>query len=377
LTRRTAIEILAGGGAAASVSAGQTTPAATGRWVLQYFYDRDDETFRLTDLRFPSAQLGIAFGAAQRKDKRPKALALVTRNGGTNWTEQELPDFPRSAFFLNESLGWMAGEKGIWRTEEGGREWKRLKRISTIGRVFFQDPDQGWAIGAEKTVLRTQDGGRTWNEVPEAGKPSTNPEHTTYNWIEWAGPKTGIMVGSAVPPRRDRIDMPVWIDPLGAAARRQWPAITIALETFDAGQTWGAQTVPAFGTTTRVRAAVEGHSLILVRFFESFEFPSEVYLSKPKPGGLQRLFREKNRVVTDLGWWTPTKILLATIEPPGRLHQLPIPGKLHMLSSTNMVDWTEMKVDYRAVGTEAVLAMVDDRNLWVGTDAGQILRYTD
>lgn len=375
MTRRTALETLAGA-VVAHASVAQEKPETGARWSLQYFYDRDDESFRLADLVFPSARFGMALGAAQKKERRPKAMSLITRDGGRSWEEQELPDFPRSAFFLNESLGWLACEKGIWRTEEGGREWKRIKKTEHAVRVSFRDPDNGWAIGGEKTILRTTDGGKNWTEVKEAEEPATNPTYTSYNWMEWAGPKTAIIVGSSTPPRRNRMDLPAWIDPLAAAARRQWPATTIALESQDAGATWRSQTVPAFGTTTRVRATVDGYSLVLVRFFESFDFPSEVYLSKPKGGGLQRILRQKNRIATDVAWWNPGKILVAAIEPPGQLHQLPIPGKLRMMSTQNMVDWTEMKVDYRAVGNEAVLAMADEQNVWVGTDTGQILRYT-
>jgi photosystem II stability/assembly factor-like uncharacterized protein len=378
LTRRTAIGACAGA-ALASLSAGQTAnPAATGRWALQYFYDKDDESFRLNDLFFASPRFGIAVGVTQQKLRRPKPVALITRDGGAKWEEQNLPDFPSSVFFRNDSLGWMVGSKGIWRTEEGAREWKRVKKTSEINRVYFRDDQLGWALGREKTILKTTDGGRNWTAVPEAETPSTNPEYTSYNWMEWAGGENAIIVGSAIPPRRTGwMDRPAWVDPLSAAAKRQWPATTIAMETTDSGQTWKSQTVPAFGATTRLRATADGYSLILVRFYETFDYPSEVYLSKPKGGGLNRLFREKNRIVTDLHWWSPAKVLLATIEPPGRLHQLPIPGKLHMLTSTDMVNWTEMKVDYRAVGTEAVLAFVDEKNIWVGTDAGHILRYTE
>ena len=40
-----------------------------------------------------------------------------------------------------------------------------------------------------------------------------------------------------------------------AAKRREWPSMTITLETRDGGATWNSQTAPAFGQTTRFRSA--------------------------------------------------------------------------------------------------------------------------
>gem|GEM_PF-1170015 len=46
---------------------------------------------------------------------------------------------------------------------------------------------------------------------------------------------------------------------------------------------------------------------------------------------------------------------------------------MKILRSENLVDWTEMPVDYRAVGTSAVLAAAQGR-LWAGTSHGMILK---
>jgi len=64
------------------------------------------------------------------------------------------------------------------------------------------------------------------------------------------------------------------------------------------------------------------------------------------------------------------------VEPPGRLRSAPIPGKVRMLSSTNLKDWVEMPVDYRAVAQSLVLAGPDAEHLWVATDTGMILRLS-
>ena len=344
---------------------------------MQYFYDRDEDTFHANDLVFPNAKFGMAVGfASDNHGGKGKPLSLTTRDGGKTWETQKLPDAGVSAFFLNESLGWLVGEKGVWRTEEGGRDWKRLKipKEANVVRVCFKDDQHGWAVGKHKTVIETRDGGKTWNDLAEASKPSTNPDYTTYSRMEWVNSKSGIILGFGMPPRRDDSDKPAWLEPDKASRRRQWPTMTIAIETQDGGATWSAQSAPAFGVTTHFRATVDGYALALIRFTESFDYPSEVYVSKPRGGGSARVFREKNRMVTDVAWWTPAKALIAAIEPPGQLHQLPVPGKLHILTSTTLTKWDEMKVDYRAFGQKAMLAVVDEKNIWAGTDTGQILK---
>jgi hypothetical protein len=64
---------------------------------------------------------------------------------------------------------------------------------------------------------------------------------------------------------------------------------------------------------------------------------------------------------------------LAAVEPPGRLNTVPIPGKVKMLKSVDLVDWKEMEVDYRATATTLVLAGPDPDHLWLATDTGMIL----
>jgi hypothetical protein len=69
--------------------------------------------------------------------------------------------------------------------------------------------------------------------------------------------------------------------------------------------------------------------------------------------------------------------MLAAVEPPGKSNQVPIPGKLKILKSSNLKVWLEMDVDYRAVGQRAILAAPDDRHIWVATDTGMILNLVD
>ena len=68
--------------------AAETNPA--GKWELQYFYDENESTLTLTDLKFPSPQRGIASGYITRRvsnallgdHEKAIPVVLVTANGG-------------------------------------------------------------------------------------------------------------------------------------------------------------------------------------------------------------------------------------------------------------------------------------------------------
>jgi hypothetical protein len=51
-----------------------------------------------------------------------------------------------------------------------------------------------------------------------------------------------------------------------------------------------------------------------------------------------------------------------------------VPGKVQVLRTSDFSVWTEMAVDYKAVANRAMLAVVDERNLWLATDNGMILK---
>ncbi|MGH9659326.1 MAG: WD40/YVTN/BNR-like repeat-containing protein, partial [Bryobacteraceae bacterium] len=132
---------------------------AVERFTIQYFHDQDRSSLTLVDLKFPSPRRGVAVGFVQEEGRDPKPVALVTSDGGGAWSLVPLKDDPVSLFFLSESLGWMVTPKAIWRTEETGRSWTRIKAPAGLLRVHFRDPLRGWAVGFRKQVYQTSDGG--------------------------------------------------------------------------------------------------------------------------------------------------------------------------------------------------------------------------
>jgi beta-xylosidase len=129
-----------------------------------------------------------------------------------------------------------------------------------------------------------------------------------------------------------------------------------------------------FGQSTALSLAADGRGLLLFEFFGRFDYPSEVYAMNLATGKSTRAFRRKDRAVTDVLVTAQGPAYLAAIEPPGTLSHSPVPGKLKILKSDDLENWTEISVDYRAVARRAYLATPDGKSVWVATDTGMILK---
>jgi hypothetical protein len=343
------------------------------RWRMSYSYDPPDASeFRIADLEFASPQRGMAVGVVE-SGKKGRPYAVATLDGGKTWKPIRIPVAPDSLYFVNENSGWLVGGDDIWGTSDFGQTWKKLAGARGAWRVWFLNEKQGWAIGEKKSVYETSDGGAKWTPLPAAAEPKTTPEHTVYSAIAFADAKNGVIAGWSKPPRRgDRAREPEWLDPENQ--RREWPTVSVLLQTRDGGRTWQASESALFGRITRIGMAPDGRGLGLLEFFDRFDYPSEVYRFDWRTGKSERSFRREDRAVTDLALPGEGPAYLAAIEPPGRLARSPVPGKLKILKSQDLVEWVEMTVDYRAVGRRAMLAATAGSGAWVATDIGMVLR---
>ena len=99
---------------------------------------------------------------------------------------------------------------------------------------------RGFAIGAHKLAYQTADGGKTWEPIAAAAEPQTDPEYTVYNNITFVTAKTGMIGGFSAPPRPGEDGKPDWLDAQDTSARREWPHLSIMLDTRDGGKTWNS-----------------------------------------------------------------------------------------------------------------------------------------
>lgn len=355
-------------------------PLHAQRWQLQYFYDQRNSTLNIRDLAFPSPNRGIAVGTiTEGRSSRP--VCLTTSDGGARWTLAPLREAGESLFFLNENVGYMTTPGGVWKTVESGRGWFKLPGAPRgLKKVYFADESRGWAAGERKGAYQTVDGGKSWTPLPALEQVNSRPETTIFREIAFAGGRQGIIIGHSTPPLpaargfRRSLPLPDPIQP--GAPRRERPHLMIALQTSDGGNTWKASTTSVFGSIRRIAFLPDGHALLLFQFFDDFSLPSEIHRMPAPKDSSSRAFARADRAVADLAVTSHGTVMLAAIEPPGTRHWGPIPGKLKVLRSSDLKDWREMEVDYRAVAGEAVLAVVDEEHAWIATDTGMILRLS-
>ncbi|MEO8658512.1 MAG: hypothetical protein ABI693_08585 [Bryobacteraceae bacterium] len=359
----------------ASPAPTQAKVETSGRWRVVFEHDLDKESLVITDFQFPSERRGIACGYLTSQDRKPRAVIVITSNGGQTWEIQPVKSIPASMFFLDDSTGWMVTRDGLYQTLESGRSWRKVKTPDSIVRVYFLTPERGWAFGTKKSLYETSDGGKTWTAVPAAAVPAGKPENSIYLWMTFATPKSGMLVGVSRPQRRGMDgNLPAWLDPESFQGRPEWPASSLFLDTKDGGEHWTPTAASLFGTITRLRFG-PGGGLALFEFRDRFDFPSEV-MRLDVGGKSQSVFRRNNRAITDVWVGNDGSAYMAGFEPPGKSSALPIPGKVRILKSdqADRVLWTEMPVDYRASARRVFLASPTPDHVWAATDTGMILK---
>ena len=344
------------------------------RWQMQYSYDQAKSDLVLQDIQTPSVRRGVAIGNIQDGKGGRKPVAAVTSDGGAHWDVVKLEEVPVSLFFLNDSVGWMVTEKGLWKTDEAGKDWKKLPKLPAPPlRVYFADENNGWAACNKKTVLVTHDGGRKWEPVKAASEPPGAPDRSAYSWISFANRNYGIILGFNQPAMRWGSGFPAWMDPEDALSRRETPHLSYTLVTRDGGQTWRAGSASLLGQVTRARFSANGPGLGLIEYGDAATSPSEVFKLDWTTGKSLGIFRDKRWFITDVWLTKEGTSYLAGIEVVGKVHSI-APGNVKVFKSNDMATWVEMAVDYRAVAHRAMLSGADEQNLWLATDNGMILK---
>ena len=376
-------------------------PALAQSWDLRYFYDDVDERLYFVDLVFASAQRGVGVGLVVDEDagREKDPVAVVSSDGGETWDRLKLDDYPLSLFFLDDSVGWMVGEKGLWKTLESGRTWKRVSKHGRgeIRRVWFFNEQHGFAVGEEARVLETHDGGVNWDPVT---LPEELPKDTLFSQIVFSGNQGMIIghVGGTLALRR-----PLWIYPELFEKLPRIAHKTIELRTANGGASWVVSKANLSGTIREValelgnpnatelndansnnrksgrrRAPSVADSLVLITYEQPYRAPSAVVHVDLNAPNKTTTFSESHRLFSSVRLFPPQvgggpRGFLAGVEPPGEIPLLPIPGRVVVYQSEDLNHWEPMEVDYRADAHSVVLAGSSPQNLWMATDTGMIL----
>jgi hypothetical protein len=294
---------------------------------------------------------------------------LLVYHNRKGWQRDKIPDYARSVSQDGRNF-WIAGDTGIWRRLIEGGKWEKRWEGEGLERILFAG-QKGFAVGSGKTILETADG-EQWRRVPAADEPTTNTANTIYHWIHFVTDRVGIVSGASRPARKGRTEpYPAWLDTERETRRKEWPGASLTLETRDGGKTWRNSVTSIFGKITRVRYARNGRGLALVEFHDEFEWPSEVFAIDLKTGSSERVFRSKDRAITDT-WLYPGRGYLAAIEPPAVPSEVR-QGKVHVLQSDNLSDWSEVTFPQVEAG-RVWLAGTSEEEVWAATDTGVLFR---
>jgi hypothetical protein len=344
---------------------------AAPRWKIQYLYDQAGYNFDIRDIACPSAQRCVAAGVISDKKDHQVGAVVVSNDSGGHWSRYEVKELPLALYFLDETLGWMVTDHGLWSTVEGGRTWTKVENRKGILQAYFLDANHGYIAGTAGLLDETLDGGKTWTRLPAAGAgalPTVN-----YDTITFQGPH-GIIVGEMDPTAASTKESK------GSAATERQPQgrQLFLVETLDGGKKWTNSSVPIEADLGRLRISKLGFALALVVYTDARRpLASAVVKLILGQANSRVIFGERDRAATDVALLDDGGGVLVAIEPPGNSPQVPIPGKLKIFESGDLtlshVVWQEMDVDYRAVAQTAVVAAVDAHHIWVATDTGAIL----
>lgn len=344
--------------------------AADEHWDILYQYKQLDSVLTLNDLNFPSAKRGIACGFTTDRKSKDHPFLIVTSDGGTKWTEVPVKETGLSLYFLDDGNGWMVTTKGLWYTAEAGRSWTKLKAQPGFLKVWFLTRQHGFAVGLDKTIAESFDGGDTWKPLPILQQIVGDPKFTTFGEIVFQGDR-GLISGWNIPPRPGGPD---WME-TDREGRRQLPNLSVIVETQDGGKTWTKSESSIFGQIVKISMADDNLGLGLIQFRDAFEYPAEVYGVNLHGGKMRRVYRETDRAITDVKQAPGThRTFLIGYETSGTVYRSPIPGKLKIIASDDLTEWTEMSVDYRAVAHAAFLAIPTGDAAYAATDTGVILK---
>lgn len=111
----------------------------------------------------------------------------------------------RGCHMVNENVGWMVGDEGIYcKTVDGGVNWTQQDGITTgqdLLDVYFHTEDYGWMCGDDGLILYTGDGGYSWTDISDSYMGSRD-----INAVHMVGPAGTLFIGARSGMIRSRSD---------------------------------------------------------------------------------------------------------------------------------------------------------------------------
>jgi photosystem II stability/assembly factor-like uncharacterized protein len=121
---------------------------------------------------------------------------FVSGDGGATWQRGAgLADqFLEAVWLFDSGVGFVAGERGLYRTSDGGRTLSAVPESAGLNLygLQFPSPERGFAVGFEAgrdpapALLRSDDGGRTWRRM-------AGPGRTLSAALQFTSPDSGIV----------------------------------------------------------------------------------------------------------------------------------------------------------------------------------------
>lgn len=180
-----------------SIANGQVRAQFPERAPAEIAPHQEDAT--LHDIQFVGPNTGWAVG--------DHGVIWKTTDGGTSWTLQSsgITCTLRSATFLTDRVGWVAGGRGVpyanqgtgivLATDDGGTTWKEVggNTLPELHRVRFFTLTHGIAVGESDAhsasgVIATTDGGKTW-------KPAPGEQMGSWRAADFLSPEAGAVAG--------------------------------------------------------------------------------------------------------------------------------------------------------------------------------------
>lgn len=145
---------------------------------------------RLRKVQFLNNDLGWIAG---------ESSVLKTTDGGTTWTSftTNISD-TRGFFAVSASTAFICGTFGkISKTTDGGATWVAqttgAPNLTSIEAIFFQNENNGWAVGTDGFMIKTINGGTSWQTVTTTAASTLRSIKFLDNNIGWAGGGTSFL----------------------------------------------------------------------------------------------------------------------------------------------------------------------------------------